>query len=40
MYTCNIIFWSVVVPSVLYSSAIWLLDDGYLKLIEACPTYV
>ena len=39
MATCNIIFWSLVVPSATYGSEIWHLNGNSLSLLESFQLY-
>ena len=39
MATCNIIFWSVVVPVVLYGCDLWLLTGEHVQLLESFQNY-
>ena len=39
MATCNIIFWSLVVPSATYGSKIWILNDKSIALLENFQLY-
>ena len=39
MTTCNIIFWSVVVPVALYGCEIWLLTGEHIQLLETFQNY-
>ena len=34
MATCNVIFWSIVVPTIIYGCELWVLDDPTLNMIE------
>ena len=40
MATCNVIFWSVVVPTTLYGCELWIMDDAALCLIEEFQNYI
>ena len=40
MNTCNTVFWSVVVPTVIYGCELWLLNDKSLDLLEVFQNYV
>ena len=40
MATCNVIFWSVVVPTALHGCEMWILDDNNLNIIETFQNYV
>ena len=37
--TCNVMFWTVIVPSALYGSEIWILNEKSISLIESFQTY-
>ena len=40
MATCNIIFWSIVVPTTIYGCELWVLDDSTLSIIEEFQNYI
>ena len=40
MATCNVIFWSIVVPTTIYGCELWILDDNSLSLIEEFQNYI
>ena len=40
MFTCNVIFWSVVVPTTLYGCELWIMDDASLNLIEEFQNHI
>ena len=40
MATCNVIFWSIVVPTTLYGCELWILDDPLLNVIEEFQNYI
>ena len=40
MATCNVIFWSVVVPSALFGCELWIMDEASLNLIEDFQNYI
>ena len=40
MATCNIIFWSIVVPTTIYGCGLWVLDDSTLSIIEEFQNYI
>ena len=40
MATCNVIFWTIVVPTTIYGSEMWIMDDPILELIEEFQNYI
>ena len=40
MYTCNVIIWSLVVPTAVYGCEIWHLNDRAITLLETFQLYV
>ena len=40
MATCNIIFWSVVVPTTLYGCELWIMNDTSLDMIEDFQNHI
>ena len=40
MATCNVVFWSVVVPTAIYGCEVWIMDAASLDLIEEFQNYV
>ena len=40
MATCNVIFWTIVVPTTIYGCELWVLDDAALSLIEEFQNYI
>ena len=40
MATCNIIFWSIVVPTTIYGCKLWVLDNSTLSIIEEFQNYI
>ena len=40
MATCNVIFWSVVVPTPLYGCELWIMDDVSLDMIEEFQNFI
>ena len=40
MATCNVVFWTIVVPIALYGSELWVVDDVKSKLIDDFQNYV
>ena len=40
MFTCNVIFWSIVIPTTLYGCELWIMDDIGINMIEEFQNYV
>ena len=40
MATCNVIFWTIVVPTTIYGCEMWIMDDPMLVLIEEFQNYI
>ena len=39
MATCNVMFWTIIIPSALYGSEIWILNEKSIALIDAFQQY-
>ena len=40
IFTCNILFWTIVVPTTIYGCELWILDDAVLTLLEDFQNYI
>ena len=39
VYTCNVIFWSIIVPIALFGCEVWILNDKAVEAVEAFQVY-